>query len=190
VPESAVLAELTKQLSPSQVRQGDKLGNSRNTTRSAAAAATIGDLDPFFRGYQVAEDRLLSLILSNRVNAEELLLTWQELDVYANPVDRELVALLLEWLRDEQVLDICRLREQIDNPEIAQRLAQIVWTENIELESATIVANDCLNKLKQLALRQSIAAVNERLQTEQDASRRKQLLQELQRLIETLGGLR
>lgn len=190
VPESAVLAEMNKQVraSSSQARRGDKLGNSRNTTRGVPAATD--DIDPFSRGYQIAEDRLLSLILSNKVNAEAMLLAWQKLDVYANPLDRELVSLLLEGLRDEQVLDIPRLREQIDNPEIAQRLAQIMWAENIELESAVIVAKDCLNKLHQLALRQSIAAVNERLQIEQDASKRMQLLQELQGLIETLGGLR
>lgn len=184
VPESAVLAELAKQRPA-----GDKLGNSRNTTRGADVMPEPAT-DPVLRGDQVAEDKLLSLIFNNRVNAEELLLEWRKLDAYAYPCDRELVALLLGELQSGRQLDVRRLLEQIANPEIAQRLAQIMWVENIELENAAIVAKDCLLKLKQLALRQSINALNRALPREQDQIKRKQMLQELQQLIETQKELR
>lgn len=189
VPESAVLTELAKQTRATRRRQGDKLGNSRDTTRSADHAIRV-EPDPVLRGYQVAEDNLLGLILSNQVDSQALLMAWQELDIFAYPIDRELVELLRNELQEGQVLDVRRLRERIDRPEIAQRLAQVMWTENIELENAAIVASDCLGKLKHLAIRQSITAVQEQLQREKDTVKRKQLLQELQTLIETQKGLR
>lgn len=189
VPESAVLAELAKQTRASAQLRRDKLGNSRDTSRSADRAV-MAELDPVLRGYQVAEDKLLSLILSNQVGAEELLLAWQELDIYAYPIDRELVELLKNELQAGQALDVRRLRERTDNLEVGQRLAQVTWMENIELENAAIVASDCLGKLKHLAIRQSITAVQEQLQREKDMAQRKQLLHELQTLIETQKGLR
>ncbi len=189
VSESAVLAELAKQTRVTRHRQRDKLGNSRDTTRSADHALRV-ELDPVLRGYQVAEDNLLGLILSNQVDSQELLMAWQKLNVFAYPVDRELIELLSSELQEGPVIDVRRLRERIDNEEIAQRLAQVMWTENIELENAAILASDCLDKLKHLAIRQSITAVQEQLQLEKDPVRRKQLLQELQVLIETQKGLR
>ncbi len=188
VPESAVLAELAKQARASRSKQRDKLGNSRNTTRSMELAM-MAETDPVLRGYQVAEDKLLNLILSDQVNGQELLLAWQELDVYAYPADRELVALLLEEMQAGQVLDGRRLLERIDNREVAERLAQVMWSENIELENAAIVARDCLDKLKHLAIHQAITAVQEKLRIEKDTVKRKQLLQELQTLLEKQKGM-
>lgn len=189
VPESAVLAELAKHGQASRPYLRDKLGNSRNTTRSVEHA-TVAQPDPILRGYQIAEDKLLNLIISNQVEGRELLLSWQALDAYAHPADRELVSLLLKELQEEQVLDGRRLLERVDNPEITERLAQVMWTENIELEKAAVVARDCLDKLKHLAINQSIAAVQEKLRLEKDSDERKQLLQQLQELLEMQKGMR
>ncbi len=189
VPESAVLAELAKEGQASRAQYRDKLGNSRNTTRSVELAK-VAEPDPVLRGYQIAEDKLLNLILGNHVDGRELLVAWQELDVYAYPVDRELVALLLQELQEGYVLDGRRLLERIDKPEIAKRLAQVMWTENIELEKAAVLARDCLDKLRHLAIKRSITEVQERLRSEKDRDERKQLLQQLQSLLEMQKGMR
>ena len=188
VPEAAVFAELTKHTRTASPARGDKLGNSRDTTSVDLAAMT--EPDPVLRGFQIAEDKLLGLVLNNVTGSEELLVAWQELDVYAYPIDRELVELLKDELQKGQVLDVRRLREQVTSPELGKRLAQVVWSDSLELENAAIVASDCLGKLKQLAIRCAIADVQKRLQKEVDVAIRKQLLQDLQILIEKQKGLR
>jgi len=142
------------------------------------------------QGCQIAEDKLLSLVINNLVEAEEVLLAWQELDVYAYPVDRQVVKLLLNELQKGKTLDIRRLIEQFEGEEVGQRLAQIAWAESFELDNPVVVAGDCLGKLKQLAIRQAISEAEKRLRNEKDAVQRKLLLQELQLLLEKQKGLR
>lgn len=189
VPEAAVFAELVKQKQASGRPMRDKLGNSRNTTRSVDSTV-LTEPDPVLRGFQVAEDKLLSLILQNSVDSWELLSSWQEIDAYAYPIDRELVEILKRELAKDPVLNVRRLREQDMPAELSQRVAQLAWVNEIAIDNAVAVANDCLRKLKQLSIRQSISALQGQLLQEKNAMKRKNLLQELQKLIEKQKGLR
>ena len=188
VPANAVLAELAKQERLVQHEVKNKHGNSRNTNKDIVHTVVMDD--PVLRGCQIAENKLLSLILTGLVDAEELLLEWQSLDVYAYPADRRLVEFLLAELQEGKVLDVKRLMEQIEDKEMGQRLAHIAWTEDLEEERAAVVARDCLLKLKQLAVRHTISDIQERLSIEKNPKQRKQLLEELQVLLVRQKGLR
>ena len=189
VPESAVMAELSKQKRVQRPGSRDKAGNSRYTKKDVPRAEEL-EVDPLLHGCQIAETKLLSLLLDDLVGGEELLLEWQQLDVYAHPIDQLVVEILLRELQAGRPIDINHLLEQAGNAALGRRLAEIAWSADPKEENADIVARDCLGKLKQLAVRNSIQALEQRLATVTNIDARKQMLQELQALIQTQKGVR
>ena len=80
--------------------------------------------------------------------------------------------------------------EQITDSAASQRLAEIALVEDQTIAPAEVVARDCLQKLKLMAVRQAIARVQGQLVAAKDVEERRRLLQQLQLLIEKQKVLR
>ncbi len=189
VSAPAVFTELAKHERRSRPQDRNRNGNSRNTIEGSVHTAAL-ETDPALQGFLVAESTLLSLLLSNLDGAEELLLEWQAEDIYAHPADRQLVALMLGQVQSGQTIDARRMLEQVDDRTVGQRLAEIAWSEGAPAQNAETVARDCLQKLRQLGVRQAIARTQAELLAVDNAEARKQLMQELLALIEKQKVLR
>lgn len=191
VPESAIAIELARHKGRKRGGLRDKIGNDRNTSirDSDGLAATMIE-DPFVKGCCLAEGKLLSLIMRNLVGAEELLMQWQAIGAYAHNADKVIVEQLLGQLQSGQALDAQSLLEQAEDDQLGQRLAELLLTECPEEQNASIVARDCLTRIEQYSVRQAIELCHKRLASETEPQTRKQVLEELQSLLEKQKGLR
>ncbi|MGI6358120.1 MAG: DNA primase [Bacillota bacterium] len=189
VSTDAVMIELAKHEQSPRGKAKNSNGNSRNTNEGSVVSMAES-VDPIARGCLVAENTLLGLLLQNLVGAEELLLAWQAENVYAHPADRQLVSLMLQQIQSGHAIEVGRMLEQIADRAAAQRLAEVALAEAPPMADAEVVAQDCLQKLKLMAIRQAIARVQGQLVATEDDTERRRLLHELQLLIEKQKALR
>jgi len=105
------------------------------------------------------ERHLVHLILSDKEIAERILKVVNPED-FSNPALKSIAITCLQRISDNKDLEIDKLIEQTDDPEIRSRLTQF-GLEPLEFDSPEKTLSDCITKFKNISIKSKIKLVKQ-----------------------------
>jgi len=105
------------------------------------------------------ERHLVHLILSDKETAERVLKAVNPED-FSNPALKSIATTCLQRISDNEDLEIDKLIEQTDDPEIRSRLTQF-GLEPLEFDSPEKTISDCITKFKNISIKSKIKLVKQ-----------------------------
>ena len=105
------------------------------------------------------ERHLVHLILSDKETAERVLKAVNPED-FSNPALKSIATTCLQKISEDKDLEIDKLIEQTDDPEIRSRLTQF-GLEPLEFDSPEKTISDCITKFKKISIKSKIKLVKQ-----------------------------
>ena len=105
------------------------------------------------------ERHLVHLILSDKEIAERILKVVNPED-FSNPALKSITTTCLQKINENEDLEIDKLIEQTDDPEIRSRLTQF-GLEPLEFDSLEKTISDCITKFKKISIKSKIKLVRQ-----------------------------